>query len=87
MRYHKLIGLFLILAVVFASVGLNSTFQSSGKIQFSIMGMNSIGAGWMDLLKSYEVIGSLIAGELVMTSGRSTRIKFRNLRANGESDD
>lgn len=53
----------------------------------TMLGMNSIGGVWMDLLKSYEVIGSLIATELVMTSGSRRRAKFRYLRAKSEFHD
>ena len=87
MKYYMMVPGFLMIAVAFVSVGLNSSFQANDRIQFSVMGMNSIGAGWMELLKSYEVIGSMIAGELVMTSGSYTRIKYRNMRANGVLDE
>lgn len=53
----------------------------------AMLGMNSIGGVWMDFLKSYELIGSLITTELVMTSGSQRRIKYRYLRASTEAKD
>ena len=53
----------------------------------AMLGMNSIRVVWMDLLKSYDVIGSLITTELVMTSGSQRRIKYRYLRASTEVKD
>ena len=48
------------------------------------LGLNAIGGSWIEMMRSYEVIGSFVASELLMTSGSQRRIKYRYLRATTE---
>lgn len=84
--YRMSVGL-VVLNLAVSSGCMSDCNQGVSERHTTMLGMNSIGGVWMDLLKSYEVIGSLITTELVMTSGSQRRIKYRYLRASTEVKD
>ena len=84
MRLYRMSVWLVVLNLAVSSGCMSDCNQGVSERHSTMLGMNSIGGVWMDLLKSYEVIGSLIASQLVMTSGSRRRAKFRYLRAKSE---
>jgi hypothetical protein len=84
--YRMSVGL-VVLSLAVSSGCRSDCNQGASERPSDMLVLNSIGGVWMDLFKSYEVIGSLITTELVMTSGSQRRIKYRYLRASTEVKD